>query len=191
MVGFFNRLEWIGSEGYNRQMKCLILAAGKGSRLGYKTKPKCMAMVNGKPILEHLVNHLNKYGITEIIVNISAHSDYKKIFKYFGTRLLYLYEPTLLGESGTEKVLQGWLGDEYIVMNGDTLTNLNLRKLQKNKTTTYFWNEGRDHYAGTKYVRKPLSNIWDDSWDGDGAWYFDCGTPQKLAKARKFYAKLR
>jgi len=51
-------------------MKALILCAGKGTRLGLKRKPKCMVTVNRKPILEHLVNHLNKQGITDIAINI-------------------------------------------------------------------------------------------------------------------------
>jgi NDP-sugar pyrophosphorylase family protein len=167
-------------------MKALILCAGKGSRLGYKTKPKCMAMVNGKPILEHLVNHLNKYGITEIIVNV--HQDYDKIFKYFGTRLLYLYEPTLLGESATEQLLQNWLGMRYIVMNGDTLTNVNLKKMMDSPNSIAFVKGIK--YAGTKcYWGRVLRRTWQEPWDGDGAYYFDCGTKAKLAKARKFFKK--
>ena len=168
----------------NINRKALILCAGKGTRLGYKTKPKCMAKVNGKPILEHLVNHLNKAGINEIIVNV--HKNYEPIFKYFGTRLLYLYEPVLLGEAGTEKLLQEWLGDEYIVMNGDTLTNLDLKKLLEHDESIEFYLE---RYGGTKFIIKNSENVW--HWDGDGAYYFDCGTPQKLAKARKYYKKFK
>jgi NDP-sugar pyrophosphorylase family protein len=164
-------------------MKALILCAGKGTRLGLKKTPKCMVKVNGKPILEHLVNHLNKAGITEIIVNV--HKDYEKIFEYFGTRLLYLFEPTLLGEDGTEKILSKWLGDEYIVMNGDTLTDIYIKDLIRYPRTTFFYIE---RYGGTKFVRKnvKLPPIF---WDGDGAYYFDCNTPAKLARARRFFKK--
>lgn len=159
-------------------MKALILVAGKGTRLGYKTKPKCMAVVNKKPVLEHLVNHLNKAGITEIVVNI--HKNYEPIFKYFGTRLLYLYEPVLLGEHGTEKLLHNWLGDHYIVMNGDTLTNVDIPRMVNFACNVEF---KKERYAGTKVVNK----LTDKKivWDGDGAYYYDCGTPKKLAKARR------
>ena len=169
-------------------MRALILCAGLGTRLGLKKTPKCMVKVNGKPVLEHLVNHLNKHGITEIIVNI--HQKYEKIFKHFGTRLLYLYEPTLLGEAGTEKLLQNWLGDEYIVMNGDTLTNIDITKLkQRNAKESWFWNKQKNHYAGTKLINKNGIGILVDFWDGDGAYYFDIGMPEKLAKARRFFKK--
>ena len=162
-------------------MKALILAAGKGTRLGLRKTPKCMVKVNGKPILEHLVNHLNKAGITEIIVNV--HENYEKIFKYFGTRLLYLYEPVLLGEDGTEKILSKWLGDEYIVMNGDTLTNVDINRMQRfHQGGVYF--QYNERYCGTKLIRSGWVPI---TWDGDGAYYFDCGTKAKLAKARRFF----
>jgi GTP:adenosylcobinamide-phosphate guanylyltransferase len=166
-------------------MRALILTAGNGKRLGLKHKPKCMAIVAGKPILEHLVNHLNKAGITEIMVNI--HKGYEPIFKYFGSRLLYFYEPTLMGEAATEKMLENWLGDEYIVMNGDTLTNINPTAIawELPFRRVMFSKNGR--YAGTTRVNirhKGISNIDFSNW-----YYFDCGTPKKLAKARRFYSK--
>lgn len=182
-------------------MKALILCAGKGTRLGLKKTPKSMVKVNGKPILEHLVNHLNKAGITEIIVNV--HKDYDKIFKYFGTRLLYFYEPILLGEAGTEQMLKAWLGDEYIVMNGDTLNNIDLAKFiegsRNSFSTMHFYYGRNDHYAGTKYVKPGARSIHKGkeyindavSFLDEGEYYFDCGTPKKLAKARRYYAKHR
>lgn len=186
-MGFFTLLEWIRGKGI--KMKALILCAGLGTRLGLKKTPKCMVKVNGKPILEHLVNHLNKHGITEIIVNV--HKNYNKIFKYFGTRLLYLYEPTLLGEMGTINMVRGWLGTEFILMNGDTLTNVDITKMIDRAFShqpAKFVKNGR--YSGTMF----FTDICEDAlkaWDGDGAYYFDCGTPSKLQKARRFYAKLR
>lgn len=171
-------------------MKALILCAGDGVRLGLKETPKCMAKVNGKPILEHLVNQLNQAGITEIIVNVHRH--YEKIFNYFGTRLLYFYEPTLLGEAGTERHLQNWMGDEYIVMNGDTLTNVNIYDMM-NKTingNTTLFSDGYT-YKGIKYINRTLPGTL-VCWDGGlGSYYFDCGTPKRLARARRFYKQFK
>ena len=69
-------------------MKGLILSAGLGTRLGPLTKdtPKPMIKVAGYPVLEHLVFHLHRYGITKIIVNL--HYKPEKIMDYFGERLL-------------------------------------------------------------------------------------------------------
>lgn len=166
-------------------MKALILCAGYGTRLGLKKTPKCMVKVNGKPVLEHLVNHLNKHGVTEIIVNV--HSNYDKIFKYFGTRLLYLYEPVLLGEAGTEWILGEWLGSNYIVMNGDTLTNLDIKRLIEEGAGYYKTRFVKQRYGGTMLINKGGLGFLD--WDGDGAYYFDIGTPSKLARARRFFKR--
>lgn len=165
-------------------MKALLLAGGYGKRLGLKKKSKCMAKVNGKPILEHLVEHLKKAGITEIIIKV--HHKPLKIMEYFGTRVLYYYETKLLDVEQSEKLLSDWLGDQYIVMNGDTLTNINIKKLMKlgsdrrYPTSVYFVKE---RYGGTKFVNTLTDREYD--WDGDGAYYFDIGSKSRLAKARR------
>lgn len=164
-------------------MKALILCAGKGTRLGLKRTPKAMVKINKKPVLEYLVNHLNKHGVNEIIVNISDHADYTKIFKYFGTRLLYFYEPVLMGEAGTELALLPWLGEEYIVMNGDTLTNVDITEMSKGYLNKMFYKE---RFGGTKVVQKWGMPFF--KYEEKESYYFDIGTPKGLAKARRFYA---
>ena len=53
-------------------MKAMIFAAGLGTRLGKltETKPKALIEVNGKPMLEHVVDYLKSYGVNEIIINV-------------------------------------------------------------------------------------------------------------------------
>ena len=49
-------------------MKAIILAAGKGTRMGSLTEetPKPMLRVEGKPILEHILGGLRQAGIVDI-----------------------------------------------------------------------------------------------------------------------------
>ncbi len=49
-------------------MKAIILAAGRGSRMGEHTddKPKCLTLLNNKPLIEYQINALRKAGIEEI-----------------------------------------------------------------------------------------------------------------------------
>ena len=51
-------------------MKAIILAAGKGKRMGFKTnnKPKCLVRFNGKPIIDYILETLNVCGIDDIII---------------------------------------------------------------------------------------------------------------------------
>ena len=54
-------------------MKAVIQAGGRGTRLTSITKdliPKPMIEIDGKPILEHQINNLKEYGITDIVLVI-------------------------------------------------------------------------------------------------------------------------
>jgi len=170
-------------------MRALILCAGKGTRLGKLTKdtPKVMLKVGNKPVLEHLVDHLNSFGITEIIVNL--HHKPEKIYKYFGTRLLYFYEPKLLGAEKTELELASgyWLAPSYedcsyIVLNGDTLTDIDINLMTKDYSSVDSYDNGV--YTGAKYVSfgKPRKKNFHCYWQ-------DIGTPEGLKKAREYYEK--
>ena len=53
-------------------MKAVILAAGKGERLGPVTEkiPKPMIEIAGRPVLEHNIVMCRKNGIKDILINI-------------------------------------------------------------------------------------------------------------------------
>jgi dTDP-glucose pyrophosphorylase len=53
-----------------RRVKAVILAAGKGTRMKHLTReiPKPMLPVQGRPILEHIVQGLHSVGITQIFI---------------------------------------------------------------------------------------------------------------------------
>ena len=58
-------------------MKAMLFAAGLGSRLKPFTDshPKALAEVNGKTLLERNIRYLQKFGITEVIVNVHHFAD--------------------------------------------------------------------------------------------------------------------
>lgn len=126
-------------------MKAMILAAGKGTRVRPLTfdLPKPMIPILGKPVMEYLVEHLVKYGVDEIMVNVSHL--HKKIEEYFGdgqrfgVQIGYSFEghtndhgdvvPLPLGSAGGLKKIQefGRFFDETtIVLCGDALIDLDL-----------------------------------------------------------------
>lgn len=186
-------------------MKAIILSAGLGKRLRPITDniPKPMVEVAGKPTLEHIVDHLNKYGITEIIVNL--HHLPNKIMEHFGTRLLYFYEPTLLGDMGTITSLRNWVGDELcVVMNGDTITNVDLVEMvdwhiKSGMPVTAFrnpdgvcagtWIISPAFFNSIEKARFSLSDVFANRYESEDSYWFDIGTPEGLLKARRFFGE--
>lgn len=71
-----------------QKLKGIIIAAGRGTRLGKMTKtlPKCLLEINGKPILEYQVNALRANGINEIAI-IKGHQagkiDFPELITYY------------------------------------------------------------------------------------------------------------
>ena len=88
-------------------MKAVILAAGKGERLGTITQkiPKPMIRIDGKPILEHNIFMCKNSRVEEIFINL--HHLPNVIKRYFGNgeswgvKINYKYESKLLGTAGT------------------------------------------------------------------------------------------
>ena len=67
-------------------MQALMLAAGKGSRLGKYTQDntKCMLPLNGEPLIIHTLNKLNNLGINKLIMVVG----YKKenVMEFLGNK---------------------------------------------------------------------------------------------------------
>ena len=87
-------------------MKAVIMAGGKGTRLGSMTKdiPKPMISIENKPILEYQIESLRKSNITDIILVIGYLGDVIK--EYFGdghpwgVKIEYIVEEDFLGTAG-------------------------------------------------------------------------------------------
>lgn len=119
-------------------MKAMILAAGLGTRLRPLTEEisKPMVPIVNKPVMEHIVELLAKYGIREIIANLHYHP--KVIQNHFrdgsrwGVSLTYSLEEELLGTAGGVRKVKDFFGGEtFLIVSGDTLTDINLARLLK------------------------------------------------------------
>ncbi|MEA2315059.1 MAG: mannose-phosphate guanylyltransferase [Solirubrobacteraceae bacterium] len=108
----------------------MVLAAGLGTRLRpltYEiTKP--MVPVLDRPVMEHIVELLERHGITEVIANLHYFPD--SIREHFGDRLQYHFEAELLGTAGGVRACASFFGDEpFLVISGDALTDIDLGAL--------------------------------------------------------------
>jgi mannose-1-phosphate guanylyltransferase/phosphomannomutase len=119
-------------------MKAMILAAGVGSRLGPLTRnlPKPLVPIINRPVMEHIVELLRKYGFTEIMVNLYYLGDQIKEYfgdgKRFGVEIHYSEEDQLWGDAGSVKRVEDFFKDEtFIVVGGDDLADIDLGRLMK------------------------------------------------------------
>jgi mannose-1-phosphate guanylyltransferase/mannose-1-phosphate guanylyltransferase/phosphomannomutase len=108
----------------------MLLAAGLGTRLRpltYEiTKP--MVPVLDRPVMEHILDLLERHGINEVIANL--HYFPESIREYFGDRLEYRVEEELLGTAGGVRACRAFFGDDaFLVISGDALTDIDLGAL--------------------------------------------------------------
>ena len=108
-------------------MRAMVLAAGLGTRLRpltYEiTKP--MVPVLDRPVMEHIVDLLERHGLHEVIANLHYFPD--AIREHFGERLHYSFEPELLGTAGGVRACAEFFGSEsFLVISGDALTDIDL-----------------------------------------------------------------
>ena len=108
----------------------MVLAAGLGTRLRpltYEiTKP--MVPVLDRPVMEHIVDLLDRHAFRQVIANLHYFPD--TIREHFGARLEYRFEPELLGTAGGVRACADFFGEEpFLVISGDALTDIDLGAL--------------------------------------------------------------
>jgi mannose-1-phosphate guanylyltransferase/phosphomannomutase len=105
-------------------MQAVILAGGKGTRMGDMTRdiPKPMLLLQNKPLLHHQVDLLIKYGVREIIILVNylrePIMDYFGDGSAFGVKIRYFEETTPLGTVGGIKEIEEWLNGDFLVFYG-------------------------------------------------------------------------
>jgi len=120
-------------------LKAIILAGGRGKRLKPITDyvPKPLVPIKNIPIIEWQIKYLEKFGIKEVIIctgykteMIENHLNMKNI----KTKITFSIEKTPLGTGGAIKKAGKMINDKsFFVLNGDTITNIDLNKLAEKK----------------------------------------------------------
>ena len=112
----------------------LIMAGGKGLRLRPLTNkiPKPLILVNGKPIIEHIINIAKNQGITNFYISIN-YLGYK-IKKYLGegsrlgVQIKYLEEKKPLGTAGSISLIKKF-NKPIFVTNADIVSKINFKEM--------------------------------------------------------------
>ena len=112
-----------------------ILAGGKGTRLRPYTEncPKPLLPVNGKPMLEHIVERARGEGIGRFV--LAVHYLGHMIEEHFGdgsrwsVEISYVREETPLGTAGALGLLAPRPDAPFLVTNGDVMTDIRYGEL--------------------------------------------------------------
>src|SRR3989338_2821903 len=139
-------------------MRAIILAGGKGTRLKPYTTvfPKPLMPVDGVPILEILVRQLTKQGVTHITMTLGHLAKLIEVYfgngSSFGVKIDYSHEPFPLGTMGPLKRIKE-LPENFLVLNGDILTDLSFSKFFKNHC------DGKNLFSISSYKREVDSDF--------------------------------
>lgn len=174
-------------------MHAIILAGGRGKRLRPITDyvPKPLVPLNNIPIIEWQILYLKKFGVKEITICTGYKTEMIQNFlavkNNLGLKIKFSVEKTPLGTGGAIK--QAGLsikGKSFFVLNGDTITNIDLGKLVKKQNSiasielkTKF---GVVEIEGDKITqfkeKKEIPNIWMNA----GIYHLQKETLQDLPK---------
>jgi NDP-mannose synthase len=114
--------------------RAVILAGGRGTRLKPYTVvlPKPLMPIGEFPILEVIVRQLARAGFDHVTMAVNHHAELIKAFfqdgAKWGMRIDYSLEDKPLGTMGPLRLIGG-LPAQFLVMNGDVLTDLDFARL--------------------------------------------------------------
>jgi mannose-1-phosphate guanylyltransferase/mannose-1-phosphate guanylyltransferase/phosphomannomutase len=115
----------------------MVLAAGLGTRLRPVTyaMPKPMVPVLNRPVMEHSVRLLARHGFKQAIANLHWFPETIEGHfgdgSAFGVELSYSREEQLLGTAGGVRNAAEFLGDSFLVVAGDALTDLDFAAMRE------------------------------------------------------------
>ncbi|MCB5175198.1 nucleotidyltransferase family protein [Microvirga lenta] len=116
-------------------MQAIVMAGGKGSRLHPYSAlfPKPLMPLGDKPILEILLRQLRAANVTDVIIAVNHLRHLIEAFfgdgSRFGLSITYSIEDKPLGTAGPMSLVLDRLEENFILTNGDLLTNLDMGRM--------------------------------------------------------------
>jgi mannose-1-phosphate guanylyltransferase len=118
-------------------MKAVVLVGGEGTRLRPLTlsSPKQMLPIVGIPMIERVLAQLSSHGVDEAVLSLGYLPDaFMEAYpdgRASGVRLTYAVEPEPLDTAGAVRFAAKFagIGETFVVVNGDVLTDLDLTSL--------------------------------------------------------------
>jgi len=169
-------------EGYGAgsfvEMKAVILCAGYGTRLKplTNTVPKPMVKVMGIPVVEYTIGLLVNSGIKDIYINRHYLSEaFDDLCIPEGVNIEFSYEPQILGTSGGILSFKDKLkDDDFLVVNGDVIFNLDLDELiathKKSKKIATMVLKNKEENLVTSVFKDDFSNVVSIGGNNEGVY---------------------
>ena len=113
-------------------MQALILVGGEGTRLRplTSTMPKPIVPLAGQPFITYMLEWLRSHGVDDVVLACGFLPDrLREVLGdggQLGIRLRYVEEPEPLGTGGALKFSEDLLDERFFMLNGDTLTDIDL-----------------------------------------------------------------
>lgn len=136
--------------------RAIILAGGKGTRLHpyTVTMPKPLMPIGDYPILEIVIKQLTAYGFDHITIAVGHQADIIRAYfgdgSKWGVKIDYSIEKQPLGTIGPLKLIPD-LPENFLIMNGDILTDLDFDNLFNNHARS------RNTFTIASYTREEVS----------------------------------
>lgn len=118
-------------------MKLLILVGGLGTRLQsvVADRPKCLALIHGRPFIEYLLDKVIVAGFNDVTLCTGFRAGQVEEHlgaKYRELTITYSREEEPLGTGGAiVQAIKGGTDEDLFIMNGDSFTALPLGELQQ------------------------------------------------------------
>lgn len=160
----------------------VVMAGGKGTRIASVNSdlPKPMIPLLGKPVLQYTIEALSREGVKDFVFVIGYLGE--KIQEYFGdghgfgVNITYIVEKEPLGTAGALYYLKGKVEEDFLLVNGDIVFDINVQRLmynhRKNKSlaTIVTHPNGHPHDSGvifadkngvvTKWLNREDERLW-------------------------------
>ena len=190
-------------------MQALVLVGGFGTRLQplTLTTPKQMLPIVGRPMIEHVVEHLAAHGVTEVVLSLGfAPEAFQEAYpdgQCAGMPLHYAIEPEPLDTAGAVRfaALDAGIDDTFLVLNGDVLTGLDVSALVERHNS--FGAQGTLHLTPVDdpsrygvvptdtdgrvlgFVEKPAPGTAPTNWINAGTYVFEPTVLDHIAAGRR------
>ena len=137
-------------------MDVVIQAGGKGTRLRPYTYilPKPLMPLGGSTLIETNIRWLSKHSLTNVEVTVGYLGHIIKAVlgdERHGAKFLYYEESSPMGTAGSLPYLEKDLNDQFLLMNGDLVVDIDLIKFKKQHT--------KDNNGITVGITKHTQNI--------------------------------